>query len=253
MQLAVNEVAIVPFIAPSRKALGQQAAFDIAEELRSRLATREGVRMIFAAAPSQGEMLECLVEAPGIDWTRVTAFHMDEYLGLPANAPQRFGTYLEKRLFNRVPFGHVHLIEPGNDPRETAENYSVLLNEAPIDIVCCGIGSNCHLAFNDPPADFAEPLDVRIVALDQACRQQQVDDLCFERVEQVPVEAISLSIPRLLRADRIFCCVPSLIKSVAVRETLEGAISTICPSSALRLHPACKLYLDTESATLLSR
>jgi glucosamine-6-phosphate deaminase len=253
MQPLVQQSTINRFVASSRQELGQRAAHDIAAELRTRLATQRSVRMIFAAAPSQSEMLEVLSEAPGIDWSRVTAFHMDEYLGLPAAAPQRFGNYLMQHLFSRLAFSQVHLIQPGDNPQQTADDYATALAEAPIDIVCCGIGANCHLAFNDPPADFEDKHDVKLVRLDEACRQQQVDDLCFDRLDEVPAQAITLSVPRLLRADRIFCCVPSLLKSAAVRATLEDEIHPSCPSTALRLHPNCTLYLDTDSASLLTR
>jgi len=254
MQPLVNdETTITPFIAESRQELGQKAAQDIADELRRLLLTQSSARMIFAAAPSQSEMLECLVAQTGIEWGRITAFHMDEYLGLPKGAPQRFSAYLCRHLFDQVPFGAVHLIEPGAHPQRTADEYAASLAKAPIDIVCCGIGSNGHLAFNDPPAAFYEVCDVKIVSLDHACRQQQVDDLCFDSFDLVPKQAISLSVPRLLRASKVFCCVPGKLKSDAVRATIEGPITTHCPSTALRLHPACKLYLDTESASGLTR
>jgi glucosamine-6-phosphate deaminase len=254
MQPLLNEeTVIVPYIASSRQELGQQAASDIAAELRERLARQPLVRVIFAAAPSQSEMLDNLVATPGIAWDRIIAFHMDEYLGLPPDAPQRFSAYLDRKLFSRVPFASIHIIQPEGDPQRVADNYAASLAEAAIDIVCCGIGANSHLAFNDPPANFDDPCDVKIVSLDDVCRQQQVDDLCFDRFDQVPTHAITLSVPRLLRADRIFCCVPGSLKSEAVRATLEGPISNNCPSSALRLHPNCKLYLDTESASGLIR
>src|SRR6516164_1586611 len=153
-------------VARTREAMGRRAAEDIAAELRGRLAERKGVRMIFAAAPSQQEMLAALVEMPGIDWTRVTAFHMDEYLGLSDEASQRFGLWLRRAIFDKLPFWAAHLIEPGGDPEGTAREYAARLAEAPIDVVCCGIGTNGHLAFNDPPADLGDPLDVKVVALD---------------------------------------------------------------------------------------
>jgi glucosamine-6-phosphate deaminase len=242
-----------PWVGESRLALGQRAAEDIATELRLRLKNQEGVRMIFAAAPSQSETLAALIAAPGIDWSRVTAFHMDEYLGLPLNAPQRFGLWLRRNIFDLLPFAAVHLIEPNEDAEKVAADYAANLNQAPIDIVCCGIGANGHLAFNDPPADFNDPTDVKVVVLDQICRQQQVEDDCFASIDDVPKQAITLTIPRLLAADRVFCCVPGLLKKDAVRCTLEGPIDPACPASALRLHPNWKLYLDAESASELSR
>ncbi len=233
---------------PSRGAMGEAAAADIAVALRARLAEQPSVRMIFAAAPSQQEVLEELVAAPDIDWSRVTAFHMDEYVGLAPAAPQRFANWLDQRLFSLVPFGAVHRIDPGSDPDATAAQYATALAAAPIDIVCLGIGVNGHLAFNDPPvADFNDPLDVKQVALDDICRQQQVDDDCFERFEDVPLMAVTLTIPRLMRAQELFCIVPGAAKREAVRQTLDGPIAVSCPGSILRTHPHCTLYIDADS------
>ncbi|MGI4831104.1 MAG: glucosamine-6-phosphate deaminase [Janthinobacterium lividum] len=242
---------VVPFIAESRHALGQKAAEEIASELRRLLASQSGVRMIFAAAPSQSEMLEALASAPGIAWDRVHAFHMDEYLGLANNAPQRFGLWLRHAFFDRLPLAAVDLLEPGDDPETTARAYASRLAEAPIDIVCCGIGANGHLAFNDPPADFSDPDDVKVVLLDDVCRQQQVDDRCFASFDEVPSRALTLTVPRLMRSGRMFCCVPGTSKKDAVERTLNGPISDACPASVLRMHPSVKLYLDKESAAEL--
>jgi glucosamine-6-phosphate deaminase len=233
---------------PSRREMGAAAAADIAEELRARLARQAGVRMIFAAAPSQSEVLDALVAAPGIDWHRVSAFHMDEYVGLPSGAPQRFAQWLDHHLFSRLPFASVHSIVPEPSPEAATKAYAEALAAAPIDIVCLGIGVNGHIAFNDPPvADFNDPLDVKLVELDQICRQQQVDDDCFARLQDVPMQALTLTIPRLLRADRLFCVVPGAFKRDAVRDTLSGPIATACPASILRTHSDCTLYLDAES------
>ena len=249
--LLKEEAVISPYIARTREELGQVAANDVASELRDRLARQPGVRIIFAAAPSQSAMLDALAEAPGIDWQRVTAFHMDEYLGLSPNAPQCFSAFLRRAIFDRLPFGAVHLINPAGNVQENVNTYAAELAKAPIDLVLCGIGSNGHLAFNDPPAHFEDPLAVKQVQLDLACRQQQVDDLCFERIEDVPTAAITLTIPRLLASERVFCCVPGMLKSDAVRNSLEAPISESCPASILRLHPAYKLYLDVDSASKL--
>ncbi len=205
--------------------------------------------MVFAAAPSQQEMLDHLVAADGIDWSRVTAFHMDEYLELPDDAPERFAAWLRTALFDRLPFAAVHTIEPGDDPEATAARYAALLDEAPIDVVCCGIGQNGHLAFNDPPvADLDDPLDVKVVELDDACRRQQVDDECFARLEDVPRRAVTLTIPRLLRAGRLFCVVPGALKRDAVVHALTAPLSPAHPATALRTHPDVTLYLDADSA-----
>jgi glucosamine-6-phosphate deaminase len=242
----VGRLRIQSFATPTT--MSRAAAHDIAEEIRARLAVATGVRMIFAAAPSQGEMIEALIAEPGIDWRRVTAFHMDEYIGLAAGAPQRFAVWLRQRLFGRVPFAAVHPILPEPEPGAAAERYAALLDTAPIDIVCLGIGVNGHIAFNDPPvADFADPEDVKIVELDAICRQQQVDDGCFPNVAAVPERAVTLTIPRLLRAEKLFCVVPGAHKRAAVRSALHGPIAADCPASVLRRHGDCILYLDAES------
>jgi glucosamine-6-phosphate deaminase len=224
------------------------AAQDIATALRASLEQQDRVRIVFASAPSQTETLATLAATPGIDWRRVTAFHMDEYIGLPVDAPQRFGLWLNSHLFDQVEIGAVHLIDPGGDPGAQAEAYADLLDEDSIDIVCLGIGVNGHIAFNDPPiADFDDPVSVKTVTLDEVSRRQQVDDQCFETLSDVPKTAITLTIPALMRARRLFCMVPGERKRAAIRSTLTGPISTACPASILRTHPNCTLYLDAES------
>ena len=235
----------------TRDAMGQAAAAHVAIAIRDRLARQGTVRMVFAAAPSQSEFLDALVAEAGIDWQRVIAFHMDEYLGLGKDAPERFGNWLTRHFFARLPFGAVHLIDGEAEPEHEAERYAGLLAEAPIDMVCLGIGVNGHLAFNDPPvADLNDAKQVKIVELDTVCRQQQVDDQCFADLADVPTHAITLTIPRLLNADRLFCIVPGPAKRAAVERTLYGPIGTACPASALRTHPRCNLYLDQDSTPL---
>lgn len=241
-------------IHPDRASLGAAAAADIATELRRLLAAQARVRMVFAAAPSQQETLAALIQEPGIDWTRVTAFHMDEYLGLPAAAPERFGNWLQRMVFDHLPFGQVHLIGGGEQthPDSAVRRYTDLLAAAPIDVVCLGIGVNGHIAFNDPPvADFADPFTVKVVELDDVCRQQQVDDDCFATLSQVPTRAVTLTVPALIAAPRLFCVVPATVKAQAVRETVYGQLGTHCPSTILRTHPGCTMYLDQQSAALL--
>ena len=239
---------LVIHVSESRSEMGARAASDIAHEVRACLDKQPGVRMIFAAAPSQNEMLSALRKEKDIDWSRVTAFHMDEYLDLPADAPQRFGRWLCQALFDHLPFAAVHVLNPGDDPTQTASEYAAKLNASPIDVVCCGIGSNGHLAFNDPPADFDDPLTVKIVHLDMQCRQQQVDDQCFATLSQVPTRALTITVPGLLAGHAIFCSVPGELKREAVRRALLEPIHPMCPASALRLHPRCTLNLDSESA-----
>jgi len=239
---------IAVHIAESRRTMGARAAADIAQEIRIRLNDQPGVRMVFAAAPSQSEMLAGLREESGVDWLRVTAFHMDEYVGLGHDAPQRFGLWLRRAIFDHLNFAAVHLIEPGNDPAEAADHYSGKLRAAPIDIVCCGIGTNGHLAFNDPPADFNDPLTMKIVELDLQCRQQQVDDKCFATLDEVPARALTITLPALLDAGAIFCTVPGISKREAVRRAINETIGPACPATALRRHPRSTLYLDGGSA-----
>jgi glucosamine-6-phosphate deaminase len=227
--------------------MGIAAANAAADFLRRSLSEQEIVRTIFAAAPSQNEMLATLLEAEGIDWSRVEAFHMDEYLGLDADAPQRFGLWLKERLFDRLPFRAVHLID--TDIVEPVAQYETLLRSAPIDLVCLGIGENGHLAFNDPPvADFDDPVWVKVVDLEEACRQQQVNDGCFATLADVPLRAITLTIPALLSGRRLVCTVPGPRKRQAVYQTLHDPISTMCPATILRTHAGCTLMLDRESA-----
>jgi glucosamine-6-phosphate deaminase len=234
----------------ARQEMGTAAAQAAADFLRHALSEREIVRAVFAAAPSQYEMLSALVEAEGIDWHRIEAFHMDEYIGLDSTAPQRFAQFLQDRLFNRLPFRAVHLIDPS--VAEPVEQYEKLLKSASIDLVCLGIGENGHLAFNDPPvADFADLVWVKIVELDATCRQQQVNDGCFAAFDDVPRQAITLTIPALFSGRRLICTVPGPTKRQAVFRTLHDPISTACPATVLRNHAACTLFLDRESAALL--
>lgn len=232
----------------TRADMGTAAAADIATALTERLSRQPNVRMVFAAAPSQADMLAMLARAPGIDWSRVTAFHMDEYIGLDPASPARFANWLDAHVFTRLPFAVVHRIAPEPDADAEVARYAALMSEAPIDFVCLGIGVNGHIAFNDPPvADFNDPADVKIVELDDICRQQQVDDDCFPDLGSVPHHAITLTVPRLMRADRLFCVVPGAIKRDAVSKTLHAPLSTECPASILRTHTACTLYIDKDS------
>jgi len=232
----------------SRKLLGTSAGFAVAEKMRELLAQKPFIRMIFAAAPSQNEFLETLVKAEGIDWSRVTVFHMDEYIGLPERAPQRFSRFLCERLFNIVQPGKVHLLNCVNTIEEECSRYTALLEESPIDIVCLGIGENGHIAFNDPPvADFNDPYIIKPVELDESCRKQQVNDGCFASIDLVPTHALTLTIPAITSATYLFGMVPGTAKKDAVYHTLNGPISTKRPASILRQHEHCTLYLDTDS------
>lgn len=232
----------------SRAEMDKAAATLIAESIRDTIAQRGAARVVFAAAPSQAGTLKELCEIDGIDWQRVAAFHMDEYVGLPADHASGFGNWLRRHLFDRKPFGAVHLIASQGDPDSNASAYGRLLGEAPIDLVCLGIGVNGHIAFNDPPvADFADPLVVKRVHLDDICRQQQVDDACFAAFDDVPEEALTVTVPALMSGRRLIAVVPGAVKRQAVMRTIHGPISTDCPASILRTHGNCSLFVEPES------
>ncbi|MEX2461438.1 MAG: glucosamine-6-phosphate deaminase [Paenibacillaceae bacterium] len=231
-----------------RTTMGEVAALEVADRMKELLKQQCNIRVVFAAAPSQNELLQILSQVDGIDWSRVTVFHMDEYIGLPDNAPEKFGKYLCDRLFDLVRPGQVHLIDSSNDPDKECIRYGKLLSEAPIDIVCLGIGENGHIAFNDPPlATFSEPDSIKKVELTLECRQQQVNDGCFTNVDSVPKYALTVTIPVLMAGSYLFCIVPGKAKKAAVRQTLHGPITKACPSSILRTHGNCTLYADTDS------
>jgi len=226
----------------TRKQMGSQAATDAAVTLRYLLTHQETVNVIFAAAPSQQELLEALQQAPGIAWNRVNAFHMDEYIGLPADAPQSFGNFLKAAIFDKVDFRTVNYITD-------TEKYAALLKTQSPDLVLMGIGENGHIAFNDPPvADFNDPAMVKTVELDLECRQQQVNDGCFATLSEVPTHAITLTIPTLLKAPYIYCVVPGPRKATAVHNTLQQPVETRFPSTILRTHNGAILYLDADSS-----
>ena len=233
---------------PDRTTLERRSGEAIGEALREALDRREKVRVVFASAASQSGTLAVLLASEGIDWSRVEAFHMDEYIGLPAGHGSGFGNWLNDRLFARLPQMTAHLIVPGPDAEAETERYAQLLAEAPIDLVCLGIGVNGHIAFNDPPvADFNDPKRVKVVELDLVCRQQQVDDGAFATVADVPTHAITLTVPQLMEGKRLICVVPGAAKADAVYRTIHGPIETACPSSILRRHADCRLFVDRES------
>lgn len=239
-----------------RAQMGLAAALHV-RDLILRLAERQPViNMVFAAAPSQNEFLDALSSLNDIPWRRVQAFHLDEYIGLPPEAPQRFARYLDAHLFRRVPLKRVFYIDEGgkSTPEELCRRYSILLKENPLHIACIGIGENGHIAFNDPHvANFDDPLKVKVVTLDRRSREQQVADGCFSSLEEVPTQAVTLTIPAIMAATHIVCVVPGPRKAEAVRDAIEGPLSTTCPASILRCHRDTLLFLDQESAGLLRR
>lgn len=237
----------------TRAEMGTAAARDIKAKIAQLLAEKGEINMIFAAAPSQNEVLASLAEDKEIEWDRVNAYHMDEYIGLSADAPQGFGNFLKDHIFGRAPFRSVHYIDcTAADPEKEAARYETLLRENPPDIVVMGIGENGHIAFNDPPvADFKDTHGAKVVKLDEVCRNQQVHDGCFARLEEVPKYAITLTVPTLVSAPWLFCIVPVKTKANAVKECLTGEIGEHCPASILRLQEHAVLYLDKDSASLL--
>jgi glucosamine-6-phosphate deaminase len=218
------------------------------------LQQKEEVNIIFAAAPSQLDFLHAITQDKSIEWNRINAFHMDEYIGLPENAIQRFAYFLKLNLFDKVPFKNVYYISGDkNNIEQECGKYAKLLHDNPVDIVCLGIGENGHIAFNDPPiADFKDPSMIKVVKLELACRQQQVNEKCFESLDKVPEYALSLTVPALLRAKYMFCMVPASNKAQAVYDTLNGEINEECPATILRNKEHTILYLDNESSILLN-
>lgn len=227
--------------------LGGAAGAHAAEVIISALKRKPLVRLMLAAAPSQEETLKTLVSIPGIDWSRVECFHMDDYLGLPSDAPQGFGNWLKRVVFTTVTPNAFHRINPANEPHAEAERYGRTMGTAPFDVVLCGLGVNGHLAFNDPPADFTDPHAARMIELDAVSRQQQVNEGHFPSFADVPAYAITATIPRLLNSECMIASVPGQAKRAAVADTLNQPISGDHPGTALRLHNNSHLYLDTES------
>ena len=240
-------------IYPSREEMGQSAANDVAEAICIVLKQKDNVNIVFGAAPSQNEFLESLCCQKNVDWQRVNAFHMDEYVGLSDDAPQRFSNFLKERIFGKLPFRSVNYTNGNNDPEKECERYARLLRQHPLDIVCLGIGENGHIAFNDPHvADFDDPFLVKMVEMDETCRMQQVNDGCFAAVEEVPTHAITLTIPTLMSGTQLFCVVPAQSKAWAVYHTINDAVSETIPATCLRKHENAVLYIDADSSSLLS-
>ncbi|MCL2820943.1 MAG: glucosamine-6-phosphate deaminase [Oscillospiraceae bacterium] len=236
----------------SRGEMGEAVTADVISAIGEVLAKQEECNIIFAAAPSQNELLSGLASGSGIDWSRINAFHMDEYIGLHETAPQRFGNFLKSRLFDKAGFLSVNYIDGNNDPDFECKRYGDLLKKHKIDIVCGGIGENCHIAFNDPHvADFNDNALIKTVDLDEKCRTQQVNDGCFDAIDDVPKQALTVTIPVLLSAKYFFCTVPAVTKAKAVYNTVNQPISEQYPSTILRNHPNTKMYTDTDSASLI--
>ncbi len=238
----------------NRQRLGERAAQALTKKIRQLLLSQEFINIVFASAPSQNEFLATLATEKDLEWNKIRAFHMDEYIGLASNAPQSFGQYLKENLFDKVAVKEVYYLN-GNATHSEQEcfRYTQLLEKYPTDIVCMGIGENCHIAFNDPHvADFDDPKLVKEVTLDLTSRLQQVHDGCFATLEQVPESALTLTIPALTRARHLFCMVPGSTKAAAVNHTLSDAISEEYPATILRNHPSSWLFIDQDSAEKFS-
>jgi len=237
----------------SKAALGEAAANRAAAVLREAIAARGKARAIAATGASQFEFLDALTREGDLDWAKVEFFHLDEYVGLPASHPASFRRYLKERLVGRVHPGAFHFLDgEAADPAAECRRVGALIAEAPVDVAFVGIGENGHLAFNDPPADFETEEPYLVVTLDEACRRQQLGEGWFASLDEVPARAISMSVRQILKAGEILAPVPDARKARAVRDCLEGEVRTVHPASILQRHPRTTVYLDRDSAALLS-
>lgn len=235
-----------------RTTMGRAAAEQAAAAIRRAVTEHGNARIIAATAASQLEFLDALTKSPGIDWSRVEVFHLDEYIGLPATHPGSFRKMLLEQLVLKTGISRYHLLDgDASDPSEVVSRVGTQLASRLVDMAFLGIGENGHIAFNDPPADFETEEPYIIVKLDEACRQQQVGEAWFAEISQVPKQAISMSARQILKSREILAVVPGPRKARAVKACLEGPISPMAPASILRMHPDATIYLDKDSASLL--
>lgn len=239
-------------VSPDKRALGAAAAKQAADAIKAVLAKSGKCRLLAATGASQFEFLEALTAIPGIAWEKVEMFHLDEYVGLPESHPASFRKYLKERFIAKTGIRNHHLINGETNPQKTCDELGALISAAPIDVAFGGIGENGHLAFNDPPADFETEQPYLVVNLDEACRKQQLGEGWFPTLNDVPKQAISISVRQLMKARTIIVPVPDARKAKAVKLCMEGAISPMAPSSILRQHSETTVYLDRDSASLLS-
>jgi glucosamine-6-phosphate deaminase len=237
-------------ISESVQMLGKEAARMGGKLIRQAITENGRANIILATGASQFEMLKELVKYD-IDWSLLNVFHLDEYIGISEEHPASFRKYLKERFADKVSPGEFHYINGNADPVKECIRLGNLIGKYPIDVAFVGIGENTHLAFNDPPADFNTEKPYIIVTLDEACRRQQLGEGWFPAISDVPEKAISMSIKQIMRSKAIICSVPDMRKAVAVKKTVEGAISPEIPASILREHNAIWLYLDKDSASLL--
>lgn len=236
----------------SKTTMGAAAAADAAASIRKAADASGRARCIFATGASQLEFVEALVAIPGVPWDAVEFFHLDEYVGLEASHPASFRRYLRERVLDRVTVAAAHLLDGQGNPERVCAEVGAAVAEAPVDLAFVGIGENGHLAFNDPPADFEIESPYIVVALDDACRRQQVGEGWFKDVAEVPTHAISMSIRQILKARRIQCVVPDARKAEAVARCLEGPVAPAAPASVLQTHPDVTVYLDEPAAAGLT-
>lgn len=238
---------------PDKAELGKAAAAAGAKVVREAIAARGAANIIVATGASQFEMLTQLVAKPDIDWHRVTAFHLDEYVGLAITHPASFRCYLWQRFVSRLPLPlcAFHYLDGESDPQAEAVRVSEIIRQHPIDVAFVGIGENGHLAFNDPPADFETEEPYLVVELDEACRRQQLGEGWFATLGEVPQQAISMSVRQIMKSRAIICTVPDERKAEAVRNAVEGGVTPQVPASILQQHEHVKLFLDPPAASLL--
>lgn len=234
------------------KTLGEMAALQAAAILRQAITANGKARVIAATGASQFEFLDALTRDKGVEWAKVELFHLDEYIGLPVTHPASFRKYLNERLVARAGIPVFHALDGEQDAPGVCARVGRELNRSPIDVAFIGIGENGHVAFNDPPADFDTPEPYLVVDLDEACRMQQVGEGWYGGLADVPKQAITMSARQILKAREILCIVPDARKARAVQRCLEGPVRPGAPASILRTHPALTLYLDQDSAGLLS-
>jgi glucosamine-6-phosphate deaminase len=237
---------------PDKKSLGNAAAAQAATAIRGAIRDQRTARVVAATAASQAEFLDALVRQPDIDWTRVELFHLDEYIGLPVTHPGSFRKMLLELLVRKTGIKKYHLLDGDAEAAEVCDRVGQALASAPVDIEFLGIGENGHIAFNDPPADFETEKPYLVVTLDEACRRQQVGEAWFADISQVPKQALSMSVKQILKAKEILAVVPDTRKAQAVKACFEGEVSPMAPASILRRHPNATIYLDENSAALLS-
>ena len=239
-------------VSENKATLGAEAARQGASLIEAALKENGSASIILATGASQFEMLSALVKAD-VDWSKVTVFHLDEYIGLPETHPASFRKYLKERFVDVVGPSAFHAINGETDPQKECSSLGALISEQDIDVAFVGIGENAHLAFNDPPADFQTEEPYIVVDLDLVCRRQQLGEGWFPSLEAVPDRAISMSVKQIMKSRALICTVPDERKAEAVQKTLEGEITPEVPASILQNHPHAWLYLDQGSASLLSR